>query len=118
MDVRKNIILIKSEDFSVNVIFFVQKNAIESVSQVLGKKFLRSSTSIGANFCEAQDSSSSKEFTQKMLIALREAKESQYWIRLLKRTNSKSMKDLLALESELGEVTALLVAIIKKMRNR
>jgi len=50
---------------------------------VLSKQFLRSWTSIWANITEAQDWQSKRDFLYKMNIALKEAKESQYWIKLL-----------------------------------
>jgi len=51
---------------------------------ILSKQFLRSWTSIGANIMEAQEGQSKKDFLHKMSISLKEARESQYWIDLLK----------------------------------
>jgi four helix bundle protein len=50
---------------------------------VLSKQLLRSGTSVGANITEAQDAQSKKDFISKMSIALKEAKETRYWLDLL-----------------------------------
>lgn len=51
---------------------------------ILSKQLLRSGTSIGANVCEAQAAQSRKDFASKMAIASKEARETLYWLRLLK----------------------------------
>lgn len=54
---------------------------------VIGKQLLRSGTSIGANVEEAQSGYSKNDFTNKMSIAQKEARESNYWLRLLRDSN-------------------------------
>ncbi len=75
----------RSFDFALRVIklcqFLSKKYSLES--NVLAKQLLRSATSIGANVEEAQAGQSRSDFIHKMAIALKEARETNYWLRLL-----------------------------------
>jgi four helix bundle protein len=79
----------------------------------LGKQLLRSGTSIGANVEEATAAQSKKDFIAKMSISLKEARETNYWLRLLKRTGYIKKVDLI-FESE--EIMNILGAIIRTSR--
>ena len=79
----------------------------------LGKQLLRSGTSIGANVEEATMAQSKKDFIAKMSISLKEARETNYWLRLLKRTGYIKKVDLI-FESE--EIMNILGAIIRTSR--
>lgn len=94
---------------------------------ILSKQMMRSATSVGANITEAQDAQSKADFISKMSIALKEAKETQYWLELLEQSGYISpslsipmhqkppfqISTFLALSKE---VIALLVSIIKTSR--
>ena len=79
-----NVVLDKSFDFSVRILklykFLLKED--RSLDPIL-KQILRSGTSIGANITEAQNSPSTKDFINKFIIALKEARETEYWIRSL-----------------------------------
>lgn len=62
----------------------VQKNTL--VLPIINQ-LIRSSTSIGANYCEANGASSKKDFLNKIFICKREAKETQYWLRILTKVS-------------------------------
>ena len=84
-DISENVIEKKSYAFAINVVNAYKK--LESRSEyVLSKQLLRSGTSIGANVMEGLRAQSRKDFISKMNIALKEANESEYWIRLLMDT--------------------------------
>ena len=88
---------------------------IESKKEfVLSKQLLRSGTSIGANVSEAQKGQSKADFNMKMNIALKEANETEYWLRLLRETNYLTEKEFESIESEIKEIIAILVSICKK----
>ncbi|HNR15473.1 MAG TPA: four helix bundle protein [Chitinophagaceae bacterium] len=72
-------------DFSLQVIE-LYKILVKQNEYVLSKQLLRSATSIGANVEEANAAQSKKEFTQRMSIASKEARESKYWLRLLDKS--------------------------------
>jgi len=79
----------------------------------LGKQLLRSGTSIGANVEEATMAQSKKDFIAKMSISLKEARETNYWLRLLKRTGYIKKVDLI---NESEEIMNILGAIIRTSR--
>lgn len=60
------------------------KELIKEKEFIISKQFLRSATSVGANVFEASAASSRKDFAYKMTIASKEARESYYWLKLLK----------------------------------
>jgi len=83
---RENIIVQKSYAFALDIIK-LYKELIEKKEFVLSKQILRSGTSIGANVHEAVSSESKKDFIHKLGIALKETRETSYWLRLLKDSN-------------------------------
>ena len=85
----------------------------EHKEYVMSKQLLRCGTSIGANVSEAQRGQSKADFRAKMNIALKEANESDYWLRLLFRTNFLDETQFNSLESDIREVISLLTAICK-----
>ena len=89
----------------------------ETVAQVLGKQALRSGTSIGANYREANRARSKAEFASKIGDCLREADETAYWLELLSEEGIISLKRLEPLLKETNELIAILVTISKRARN-
>lgn len=72
-----------SFNFSLRVIVVYKQLMLNNREYILSKQLLRSGTSIGANVSEAKYAQSRKDFIHKMNIALKEASETEYWIRLL-----------------------------------
>ena len=100
-------------EFSVQVIELYKFLQFEKKENVLGKQLLRSGTSIGANVEEATAAQSMKDFIAKMSIALKEARETNYWLRLLKRTGFIKKDNLI---NESSEIMNILGAIIRTSR--
>lgn len=76
--------LIKEKAFAFSFLAVdLYKSLIENKEYILSKQFLRSATSIGPNVEEANAAYSTKDFTAKMSIASKEARESLYWIKLI-----------------------------------
>ena len=90
----------------------------DPVAQVLGKQALRSGTSVGANYREANRARSKAEFLSKMGDCLKEADEtlSLYWLELLMEENVVPAKRLQPLAIEANELVAIFVTILKKGR--
>lgn len=84
---KDNIIQIKSYDFTIIIIKLYKYFVMEKKEFVLSKQLLRSGTSIVANVEQAIGAQSRKDFFAKLTIAYKEARESHYWIRLLKDTD-------------------------------
>ena len=83
---KENIIVKKSYAFALEVIN-LYKYLIEKKEFVMSKQVLRSGTSIGANIHEGISSESKKDFIHKLSIAVKESRETSYWLNLLKDSN-------------------------------
>ena len=81
---KDNIIKTKSYAFALRVVKLYRFLIQEKKEYVLSKQLLRSGTSIGANVEEGLAGISRKDFAMKLQISLKEAKESSYWLRLLR----------------------------------
>jgi four helix bundle protein len=86
------------------------------VSRTLANQLLRSGTSIGANVQEGQASQSEADFLSKYNIACKEARETQYWLRLLVATKLIPESQLTGLFNECSELVAILTVIVKKLK--
>ncbi len=84
----------------------------------LFRQFLRSGTSIGANVAEAQKAQSHADFCAKMYIALKEANETQYWIRLFYRINYLSESEYKSIRKDIDSIIGLLMAITKSSKTK
>ena len=82
----------------------------------MSKQLLRSGTSIGANICEAEQAQSASDFLSKMSISLKESCESDYWIRLLHRTDYLGEQEFKSIVTDCRELTRLLTSIIKSTK--
>jgi len=109
---KDNLIQQKSYSFALQIIALYRK-LCKANEYVLSKQLLRSGTSIGANVEEAQAAQSRADFISKMSIASKEARETCYWLRLLRDSNTiiKSDADSLLIESE--SIVNILTAIVK-----
>lgn len=78
--------------FGETVIDFVRTLPKNPVNQPLVSQIIRSSTSIGANYMEADGADSKKDFLHKIGLCKREAKETQHWLRMIAHANTPSRK--------------------------
>ena len=98
----------KAYSFACNVIIFARD--IPSDCKVLAHQLVRSGTSIGASVTEAQGTESKLDFVHKLKIADKEAKETEYWLDLLRKAGRGG--DQVELRNELSEIQRLLNSII------
>lgn len=115
---RDNVIVDKSFDFAVRIVNLHKHLTAEKKEFVLSKQLMRSGTSIGANVSEAIRGQSDADFISKLSIALKEANETDYWLRLLNKTDYLNEKEYESISKDLDEVIAILVSIIKTMKNK
>lgn len=101
--------------FGVNVIKFLRKLPDNYIDRVPKGQVARSSTSIGSNYEEAQGAVSKRDFTNKIGICFREARESVYWLRILKELFPEEIykKDFEVLISEAIELKKIFSSIKK-----
>ena len=110
----ENVIEIKSFDFAVRIVNLYKYLTNEKKEFVLSKQLLRSGTSIGAIVAEAQKAQTKPDFNAKMNIALKEASETEYWLKLLYKTEYLTEKEFDNIEKDIKEIIAILVSICKK----
>lgn len=101
-------------DFSKKIVLTYKRLTQETLCKeyVLSKQLLRSGTSIGANVEEAQHPQSTADFISKMSIALKEARETQYWIRLLRDTDYLPKTEADSLLNDCQSILYILIAIV------
>lgn len=109
----KNIVLEKSFSFATRIVKLNQHLKLEKKEYDISRQLLRSGTSIGANVTEAQQAQSRADFLSKINIALKEAQETDYWLRLLHSTNYLNDKEYESIISDCREIENILIAIVK-----
>ena len=108
----------KSFEFAVRIVNLCKHLRYKKKEFVLSKQLLRSGTSIGANVSEGQRAQSKADFLAKMSIALKEANETHYWLRLLYRTEYLTKSEFQSIESDADELLRILTAICKTATER
>lgn len=103
----------KSFEFAVRIVNLCKYLTQEHKEYIMSKQLLRSGTSIGANVAEAQRGQSKADFAAKMNIALKEANETQYWLKLLNRTNYLPDSHFQSINKDISELLNILIAICK-----
>ncbi|MFA6523673.1 MAG: four helix bundle protein [Candidatus Peribacteraceae bacterium] len=112
---RENPLRQKAYAFALHTVHFCISLQKER-EYVLSKQYLKAGTSIGANIEEAQQAQSRRDFVSKLCISLKEASESQYWLRFIRDSFPNTKKEAGQLLGELDELLRLLTAIIKSSR--
>ena len=110
---KENVIMQKSFAFSVRIMNLQKYLSKKRGEYVVSRQICKSGTSIGANVAEAQRAQSTADFVSKMKIALKEANETQYWLKLLYETKYLSDREYVSLHSDLLEILKILTAICK-----
>lgn len=108
---KENLIRDKSFNFALKIIKLHQQLQNER-EFVISKQLLRSGTSIGANIEEAGAAQSKKDFMHRMSIASKEARETKYWIKLLKESKLANVP-LETLLNEIDQMINILTRIVK-----
>ncbi len=112
----ENQIEAKSFQFAIRVVNLCKYLRTEKKEFILSKQLLRCGTSIGANVAEAQQAQSRPDFISKLNIALKEAEETKYWLRLLCATDYLTGYQFKSMNVDCQELVKLLVAIVKSAK--
>ena len=119
MDKENQSIQQRTLNFAIRIVklcrFLDQQAGIE---RTLAKQVIRSGTSIGANVREAQSAQSDKDFLHKMEIALKEARETEYWLIVLVESEVVKKEKIQSLQEESLIIIKILVAITKKIKEK
>ena len=101
--------------FSREVRAFVKRLPKTLANVEDGRQLIKSSGSVGANYIEANEALSKKDFLMRIKICRKESKESQYWLRLVDSNSDPSLEGVrVNLIREAGELTNIFGAILKK----
>lgn len=114
---KDNVVQIKSYAFAVRIVKVFNYLSEQRKEYVLSKQLLRCGTSIGANIEEAIVGQSEKDFFAKLTISYKEARETHYWIRLLKDTDYLSVEEADNLLKDVDELLRIIGSIQKTLRN-
>lgn len=116
-EMKENVIKIKTYAFALRIVKLYKFLCEDKKEFVISKQLLRSATSVGANTEEADAGQSKRDFIAKLQISLKEAKESHYWLRLLKDAEYIDNQTFNSLIKDCNEVITILIAILKTAKN-
>ncbi len=105
---KESILRTKSEDFSYRIIK-LYKYLVKKKETVISKQIYRSGTSIGANIAESTNAQSSADFISKLSIALKEANETEFWMKNLYEGNYIDERGFSSLKDDNEELIKMLV---------
>ncbi|MBR0077719.1 MAG: four helix bundle protein [Bacteroidales bacterium] len=106
-----------SYKFALNTFKLCRKLQIEDREYIISRQLSKSGTSIGANIEEASGAQSTNDFIAKFHIALKEAKESNYWLRLLKDTQLITINEFEELMKDSNYIINLLTKSLKTAKD-
>lgn len=107
----------RTAQFGEDIIVFCKLVKQDVVTSVLIKQLIRSGTSIGANYCEANGASSKKDFRNKIHICKKEAQETKHWLRMVAKAKPEVSKDAKILWKECQELTLIFGKILSSLKN-
>lgn len=113
---KENIIQQKSFEFAL-LIIELYKKLTNSKEFIISKQLLRSGTSIGANIEESIGAQSRNDFISKISISYKEARETEYWLKLLLKGNYITQREFDTYEDKLVVILKLLTSIQKTTKN-
>ena len=102
--------------FGERIIDFAKTLPHDRISDELVKQFIRSGTSIGANYMEADGAESKKDFRHKIALCKKEAKETKHWIRMIAKANPDRKMECKNLWQEAQELTLIFCTVINTSR--
>ena len=108
----------RTSKFSGEIIEFSRRIKKDIINNPLISQLIRSATSIGANYCEANGASSRKDFKNKIYICKKECRETKYWLELLAKSNPSLKEECRNLWKEVQELTLIFSKITQTMEKK
>lgn len=115
---KESILQDKSEAFAARIIKLYQYLIKEEHESIIAKQIYRSGTSIGANIAESKNAQSGLDFIHKLSIALKEANETEFWLKSLYAGNYIHEAGFTSLRDDNEQLIKMLVSSIKTMKNK
>lgn len=113
---KGNAILDKSTEFGALIVRFCRLMPRDASGFAVSSQLVRSGTSIGANVLEAQDAMSRTDFAKCMNIALKESRETEYWLKVVRASGLVAAERVQELAMGCSELTKILTSIVKTTR--
>lgn len=104
----------RTAQFGQTVITFAKSIPVNVVTRSLIDQFVRSGTSVGANYCEADDAHSKRDFRHKVSICRKEARETKHWLRMIAHAEPTLADAARTLWQEAKELHLIFAAILRK----
>ena len=105
----------RTAKFGEEIVRFAKKIPVTSVTQRIIPQLVAAGTSIGSNYCEADDAESGRDFKHKIGICKKEARETKYWLRIVATAAPELSKEARVLWQEAKELNLIFNAISKKI---
>ena len=107
----------RTAKFGEEVIKFARQIPKNTITLPIISQLIRSGTSVGANYSEADDAESGKDFSHKIGICKKEARESKHWLRMISVAEPEIKNESKILWQEAKELNLIFNAIIRKIRH-
>jgi four helix bundle protein len=107
----------RTKKFSKEIIELLIRLNKNIINESIVKQLIRSATSVGANYCEANGAASRKDFKNKIYICRKEIQETKYWLELIAQTNKEEVEKLRLLWKEAHELTLIFNKISSSLKN-
>ncbi len=104
--------------FSEDIIILLKQIKRDVINIPLINQLVKSATSVGANYCEANGASSKKDFKNKIYICKKECKETKYWLEIIAKSNPTYIQQCRMLWKEAQELTLIFSKIIITIENK
>lgn len=104
----------RTASFGQDIIIFCKTVNCDTINRPIITQLIRSATSIGANYVEADGAESKKDFVHKIAICKKESKETKHWLRMIAVANSEKKEKCRKLWQEAQELSLIFSAIVKK----
>lgn len=114
---KKYDLIERTAKLAENVIELAREIHINELNRRIIEQVIGSAGSIGANYSEATESESRKDFIHKMAICKKEIKETLHWLRLLLKTNREKNKEISPIQKETHELLLIFSKILTSTRN-
>lgn len=105
---------LRTKEFGKQVIRLCKKIKITTISRPIISQLIRSATSIGANYHEATECNSKKDFKHRVVLSKKEAKETMYWLEMLSEIEDKFTDEIRLIREESHELVLILSVIVRK----
>lgn len=108
----------RTAKFGEGIIEFAKEFPRSMITEPLIGQLVRSGTSVGANYCEADSAETKKDFEHKIGICKKESRESKHWLRMIAKAVPEKKEKARKLWQEANELNLIFTAIVRKSRSR